>query len=157
MDNVPSPELTAQWHRRFAASCNNRAWALSWQETRSDQDNREMLDAAHAASYHWDKVGTALNHARADVTLAHVHALLGHGELALAYARACLAFFEAGNGEDWDLAFAHMEMALAAVVLGDRDLYDRHYALATQLGQAVADIEDREVFLEELARVPVLH
>ncbi|MEZ4767968.1 MAG: hypothetical protein R2844_06015 [Caldilineales bacterium] len=154
MEPQPTQEITNQWHRRFAASCNNRAWALSWQSDRSVQDNREMLDAAHAASYHWDKVGTALNHARADVTLAHVHALLGHGELALAYARACLAYFEAGNGEDWDLAFGHLEMALAGWALGDQDLHARHYAQALQLGRAVDDPEDREVFLDELARVP---
>lgn len=147
-------ETTAFWQRRFAVDCNNRAWALSSQGARNQDEDREMLDAAHAASFHWGKIGAAVNRARADVLLAHVHALLGHGQQALAHARDCLAFFEAGNGEDWDLAFAHLEMALAAAAAGDPALHAAHYAVAARLGAAIEDPEDREVFLAELARIP---
>lgn len=144
----------AAWQRRFAVDCNNRAWALASQATRTEEEDREMLDAAHAASFHWNKVGAAVNRARADVLLAHVHAMLGNGAQSLAYARGCLAFFEAGHGEDWDLAFAHMEMAFAGAVLGDAALHSLHYGAAQRAGEAIADAEDRAVFLVEFGRIP---
>ena len=154
METEPQQETIAVWQRWFAVECNNRAWKLTTEPQRSADEDREMLDAAHAASFHWGKIGTDVNRARADVTLAHVHALLGNGAQALAYAQACLVFFEAGNGEDWDLAFAHLEMALAAATLGDAALHAAHYSAAQQLGAAIEDAEDRQVFLAELARIP---
>jgi hypothetical protein len=113
-----------------------------------------MLYAAYAAAFHWSKVGQPINGARADVTLAHVHALLGHGQLAQQYAQRCLAFFEHNEGEDWDIAFAHAEMAHAAAVTGEWELHAQHYAAAQARGTAIEDEEDRQIFLTELARIP---
>lgn len=140
-------------HRWFAAACNNRAWDLAAQPTRTAAEAREMLLAAYAAAYHWSQVGTPLNDARADVTLAHALAVQGEGAPALEHARRALAHLEADPGEDWDLAFAHLEMAHAAAVLGDRPLYERHIALAEALGEAVEDPEDQQVVLKELGRL----
>lgn len=138
-------------HRWFAAACNNRAWNLAAQPSRTAAEEREMVLAAYAAAYHWSQVGTPLNDARADVTLAHALAVQGDGAAALEHARRALAHLEAEPGEDWDLAFAHLEVAHAAAVLGDRPLYEQHRALAEALGEAVEDPEDRRVVLEELA------
>ena len=44
-----------------------------------------MLDAAHAAAFHWSKVGSELQAIRAKMLLGHVHASLGHGDLAPGY------------------------------------------------------------------------
>ena len=159
MAEEPTQELIDQWHRRFAVECNNQAWDLIDKERRSPAQDREMLYLAYGAAYHWSKVGTPLNDARAEVTLAHAHALLGQGEAALEYARRALSFFEAKEGqeqpgEDWDLAFAHAEMALAAASLGDSELHARHYRLARQLGQAILDPDDRQVLLAVLDRIP---
>lgn len=159
MAEKPTQEQIDQWHRWFAVECNNRAWDLIDKETRSPEEDREMLYLAYAAAYHWSKVGKPVNDARADVTLAHAHALLGQGEPALEYARRSLAFFEGREGEerpgqDWDLAFAHAEMARAAATLGDSELHARHYQLAEQLGQAIQEAEDRQVFMAEFARIP---
>ena len=88
------------------------------------------------------------------MTIAHVLSLLGHGSLALEHARRSLAYLEAHPAEDWDLAFAHAEIAHAAAVLGDGALHANHFALAKQLGAAIAEDEDRQVFESELARIP---
>lgn len=92
MTPQPDPGELKRWHRHFGVACNNQAFASAW---------------------HWSKVGTALNGARADVTIAH-----------------------------------------AAAVLGDGGLHANHYALARQLGAAIAEDEDRQVFEAELARIP---
>ncbi len=90
--------------RRSAAAANNRAWELSVQ-TRSVAEDQEMLDAAHASAWHWAKVGTELNRMRATMLLAEVHALLGLGPSALAYAHEMRRYFLGIQASDWELAF----------------------------------------------------
>jgi hypothetical protein len=147
-------ETIARWHRWFAIECNNRSWDLAARPDRSTEEDRELLLGAHAAAYHWSKVGKPINDMRAELLLAHAHALLGHGDLALGYARRCLEFCETQECEDWDLAFAHSHMALAAAALGDPELHSKHYIRAEELGSAIRDEEDRKVFLQEFERVP---
>ncbi len=150
----PSTEEIARWRRRFAVEGNNRAWDLADKADRSPEEIEEMVYAAYTAAYHWKQVGQPINHARADVTLAHALSLAGQGTEALKYARRSLAHFENTPGEDWDLAFAHLEMALAAAVLKNNALHTFHYSQARELGQAIQGEEDRQVFLSVLARVP---
>jgi hypothetical protein len=154
MSDQPTPEEFAKWQRRFAAHCNNRAWELASQDERTMADGKEMLLAAYASAYHWSKAGTPLNDARAEITIAHAYALLGDGPQAMYYAQSALGFFESGQGEDWDLAFAHLEIAQAAAIQGDEEQYRRHYYLARDLGEAIQDEEDRQIFLQELQRIP---
>ena len=154
MTDEPTPEIIDKWHRRFAVECNNRTWDLIDKPNRTPAEDQEMLYTAYAAAFHWSKVGKPINNARADVTLAHVHALLGHGQQALDYAQRCLTFFESNEGEDWDVAFAHAEMAFATAVLGDADLHAKHYAEAKRHGEAIQEEEDRKVFMDEFARIP---
>ena len=130
MPEQPTAEMIARMEKWFAAECNNRAWELASQAARTPQESDEMLYAAYAAAYHWSKAGTALHGARAEMTLAHMHSVRGEGELALRYARRCLAYFEQNPGEDWDTAFAHAELAFAAATAGDSALHAAHYAEA---------------------------
>jgi hypothetical protein len=154
MGEQVNQEVLLQWHRQFAATSNNTAWELASRDDRGPDENHHMLSAAFAAAYHWARVGTELNNARADVTLAHVLSLVDQGELALHYARRCLEFCENNPCEDWDLAFAHAEMAHAAAKVGEHALHSFHYARAHELGQAIAEEEDRQVFLDEFVKIP---
>ena len=153
MAKQPTQKTIDKWQRWFAIDCNNRTWNLTSKPERTPDEDREMLLGAYAAAFHWSKIGKPINDARADLTLAHVHALLGH-DISLYYAQRSLAFFENNAGEDWDLAFAHAEMAQAAAVIGDKESHARHYALARERGLAIQDEEDRNVFMEEFARIP---
>lgn len=154
MSEDPSPETIQKMHRWFAVECNNGAWNLSSKPERTQVEDREMLYMAYSAAYHWSKMGLPLNDARADMTLAHVHAVLGHGALALSCAQRCLDYFETYGGEDWDLAFANLEMAFAGAASGDQAIHARYYAQAKSLGEAIRDDQDRQIFFEELARIP---
>ncbi|MBN2549047.1 MAG: hypothetical protein JXB15_07820 [Anaerolineales bacterium] len=154
MTEQPTQETIDRWHRYFAIEGNNGAWDLISKKDRTPSENQEMLNLAYAAAFHWSKIGTPVNTARAEITLAHVHALQRHGALAITYAQRCLDFFENQESADWDIAFAHLEMALAASVIGDTDLHARHYALAEKLGTAIKEEEDRKIFLDELGRIP---
>jgi hypothetical protein len=92
---------------------------------------------------------------RAEMTLAHVHAQLGQGGESFRYAQNVLDFCASQPCEDWDQAFAHLEMALAAAHMNDHPLHREHYAIAEKLGHAIKDKDDRDVFLAEFARIPV--
>ena len=158
---LPSPTMSptptddaAAWHRRFASECDNRAWQLAEAASRSAAEDAEMLDAAHAAALHWRAVGTELHAARATMLLAHVHALLGHGALALPYARASFAFVTSHESADWEVAFAHAILANAAAAAHDAAMHERHYAQAKTLGAALADAEERAIFDATFCRIP---
>ncbi|MGZ5072282.1 MAG: hypothetical protein ACXWBL_04045, partial [Usitatibacter sp.] len=143
-DAIPADDLPKA-HRYFAVECNNRAWRLAESARRSPGEDREMLDAAHAAAFHWSKVGTEVHRARAEMLLAHVHALLGHGEAAMKLARRSFDFVASRESPAWEVAFAHAVLANAAAACGDRAMHEAHYQRARSLASSL-DEGDRGVF-----------
>jgi len=142
------------WHRQHAARSNNRAWALST-TNRSETEDREMLNAAHASAYHWSVVGTELHNMRATMLLAEVHSALGMAESAVGYANDMWAYFTNQSAvPDWELAFAHTIYAHAALVAGNKDLYKSSYEQAQQSIANIADDEDRTIVLETFDLLP---
>lgn len=140
---------------KFAKRCNNRAWELSVQADRTPAQDREMLDAAHTAAYHWGNVGVELNWKRATSCLAEVHSLLGHGATALAMAREAKDYFVSrADTPDWELAFAHAIYAHAAHVAGDLTAHRAAYGDAVKAIAAIADDEDRKIVNETFVHVP---
>lgn len=113
-----------------------------------------MLHAAHASAYHWSRIGTDLNKARAQMLLGHVHAALGMGATALVYAKESFEYLAAHNPPDWEIAFAHAVLAHAAAAAGEVDLHRLHFARAAELGRSIADDEDREFFLKTFNTIP---
>ena len=142
------------WHKRFAINANNLAWDLSIQPRTSAQD-REMLDAAHASSYHWRLIGTELNCMRAKMLLAEVHALLGDGAMALSLAKTMHAYFLGRETPDWELAFTHAIHAHAAWVAGQSDLHRSAHAEAVAAIAAIADEENRRIVVATFMHVPL--
>jgi hypothetical protein len=66
----PDPEAVEKMHRFFAVECNNRAWELTEQTSRSEEETHEMRTTAHAADYHWAVLGPPVNRVRARILLA---------------------------------------------------------------------------------------
>ncbi len=141
------------WHKRFAMSSNNLAWALSVQPRTPLQD-REMLDAAHASAFHWGQVGTELNRMRATMLLAEVHALLGYGPSALSLANSMRDYFLARETPDWEVAFTHAIHAHAAWVAGQFELHRSAHAEAVAAIAAIAAEEDRRIVVATFMQVP---
>ncbi|MES2631727.1 MAG: hypothetical protein V4669_02080 [Pseudomonadota bacterium] len=155
---MTTPDLTPEelaLARKFAMRCNNRAWALSAQASRTPAEDREMLNAAHASAYHWGQVGVEQNLMRATMCLAEVHALLGHGATALAMAQEMRDYFlPRADTPDWELAFTHAIYAHAAHVAGDKAAHGAAYQDAVRAIAAIADEEDRQIVNETFAHVP---
>lgn len=141
------------WHRRFAVEANNLAWRLSEKTELATEEKTELLYAAYAAAHHWSKVGTEEHTARAELLLGRVHALLGHGDLAMKFARAAFDSIVSRNGEPWEMAFAHAILANAAAVSGDSRLHTEHYKEAKAVGESL-DEEDKRIFLATFRLIP---
>jgi hypothetical protein len=139
--------------REQAMQANNRAWELSTKD-RSRAEDREMLDAAHAASWHWARIGAELNRMRAAMLLAEVHAALGLGASALRYAEEMRAYFLENGAPDWELAFTHAVYAHAAHAAGKRNEHRMAYAQAEEAIGSLKDEEDRAIVMKSFARVP---
>ena len=149
----PENADASEWHRYFAKIANNRAWELSV-ESRNAAEDREMLDAAHAAAWHWQIVGTELHWMRAKMLLAEVHAALGDGTMAVDYARDVHAYFLGkADTPDWEVAFAHVVYAHAAHAAGDRAAHRSAHRQATAAIESIADADDRDIVLKSFRQV----
>jgi hypothetical protein len=150
----PTTDDEIQWRRRFAAVANNLAWSLVELEARTPEQTDTMIDSAHASAFLWSAIGTDLHGARSRMLLAIAHGLAGHGALALPHATACLDYFSQHECPDWEIAFAHAAMACAAAAADDASAHARNYEEARRLGDAIADAEDRAVFMKTFERIP---
>ena len=148
-------ELSQEQRRQLAVDLFNHVWTLLELPDRTAEQDDEMIHAAHASRYHWSHVGTHANLGRGEWQVSRVYVTLGRSEPAFFHARRCLAYVEAGEGiEDWDLPFAYEALARASALAGDAGESLRYEQLARDAGEAIADDEDREHLLSELATLP---
>jgi tetratricopeptide (TPR) repeat protein len=140
-------------HRQLGVDLFNLVWTLLEKADRTQDDDELMAHAAHASAYHWRQVGEVKNFARSEWQCSRVYAELGRAEPALHHARRCLEWCGRGEVDDWDLPFAREALARAYAVAGDREEAERHLTLARELGDAIADAEDREQLESALATV----
>ena len=113
-----------------------------------------MLNAAHASAWHWTKVGTELNRMRAVLLLAEVHALLGFGQSALAYAEEMRTYFLGVQSPDWEVAFVHVVHAHAASAAGDAEKHRTSYGLAAAAIDAISSEVERGIVAGTFSHVP---
>ena len=143
-------------HKHFAKTINGRVWELLQKQHRSQDDDDELLHAAHACTYHWRFAGTAVHQQRGEWLISRVHVVLGHGNEALRHAQRCFELTEANRQlmQDFDIAYAFEGMARAQAMLGDQKLADEFLMLAEQAGNVIADEEDRSIFQGDFDQGP---
>ena len=141
----------AEAHRHFAQSTNGRVWELLQKPSRTQMEADEMLHAAHACAYHWMFAGTAVHRQRGEWLIGHVHVALGHGNEALRHAQRCFELTESNRHlmQDFDIAYAFEGMARAQALLGDHKMAEEFLTLAEQAGNAIANEEDRSIFMSD--------
>jgi hypothetical protein len=137
--------------RRLAVDLFNHTWTLLRLPERTPRQDTEMIHAAHASRHHWGVVGTAANYARGEWQVSHVYSVLGRGEPALVHARLCLAICLDHGIRDWDIAYAHEAMARAHHVAGNDAAAGEHARAAQAAAAEVADQDDREQVLADIA------
>ena len=153
MPKMPTDADVTSWHRYFAMDCNNGAWQLT-EKDRTPAEDMQMLDAAHAASFHWSQIGTELHRMRAKMLLARVHTLVGNGVVAVALATEVRAYLSAHDAPAWEMALAHAIYAHAVHQAGDTEGHRAAYEDALRALSAVTSEEDRTLVRQTLERVP---
>jgi len=130
-------------HRQLAVDLFNDTWSLLDNKERTNQQDEEMVHAAHASRHHWGIVGTEKNKARGEWQIARVYAALErfvssahHAQL---YMDACVEH----SFDYWDLPFAYEGLA-RALVANDPVQAEKHLTEAKQLGEKIEKTEDKE-------------
>ena len=153
--DTTSETLDRETHRRLGADLFNKTWTLMEKESRTPEEDDELIHCAHASAYHWQQAGTAANRARSEWQCSRMYTVLGRAEPALHHARRCLEICESAPEalEDWDLPFAHEALARAHALAGDGAEARRHLDRARELTGAVADEDDRGLLESDLATI----
>jgi GNAT superfamily N-acetyltransferase len=141
-------------HRKLAADLFNGTWTLLDKPDRTPDDDVLMIHMAHASAYHWLQAGAPENVARSHWQCARMYSVLGRPEPAVYHARLVLDVCERNHIGDMDLAFAYEALARAYAVAGDPAESARWLALARGASADIADDEDRELLLSDLATIP---
>jgi DNA-binding transcriptional MerR regulator len=152
---APDLALTPQQHRRLGADLFNFVWTLIEKVDRTPEEIDTMIHAAHASRHHWRLAAPAgpEHLARGEWQCSRVYAVLERAEPARWHARRCLEICEANGIADWDIAFAYEALARAARVAGDRAEVERWLERARTAGESIAEAEDRELLLADLATI----
>ena len=148
------PNLDDATHREVGVALFNHVWSLLDVEARAEEQDLEMVHAAHASAYHWMKVGTPVNRARSEWQCSRVYAALGRSEPALWHAQKCLAICEREGIGDFDLAFAYEALARGCAVGGDAGEAGRWLTQARDAAASIAESDDRELLLSDLETIP---
>lgn len=141
-------------HEAHAKLANRETWTLLEREDRGEEDDEQMIHAAHASAFHWRVVGGSEVSTRADWLLSHVYAVLGQSEPASRYACQCLATCEREGIAGFDLAYAYEAMARSAAADHDSDEARTWRTKAEHAAASIAEPEDRDLFLADLVAEP---
>jgi hypothetical protein len=141
-------------HRKLAAELFNGTWTLLEEPDRTPDDDARMIHMAHASAYHWLQVGTPQNVARSHWLCSRVYSVLGRPEPALYHARLAHDICAEHGIGDFDLAYAFEALARAHAVAGNRAESDEWRDRARAATADVAEAEDRELLLSDLAQIP---
>jgi hypothetical protein len=155
MPRLSPIELDAAAERQVAVDLFNHVWTLLERSDRTPLEDDAMLHAAHASRHHWGRVGTPENWARGEWQVSRVYAVLGRAEPALHHALRCLALCQEHGIGDWDLAFAYEALARSSLVAADLAAARGFVEQARSAGAQIADADDRQHLLEELATIHV--
>jgi hypothetical protein len=144
-------EIDPKEARRLAVDLFNYTWTLLERPDRSARETDLMIDAAHASRFLWEGIGAPVNHARGEWQISRVYATAGRAEPALHHATRCLQICEQHAIGDFDLAYAYEALARAHAAAGDTDAADRYEAQAREAATRIAEEDDRELLLKDLA------
>ena len=144
---MPTEEEVQRMHRYFAIECNNNAWELAERGERTKEQEQEMISLSEVAAWHWSKVGTPINAARADMLRGWVCCVVGWGTDARVYTdRVHNKLADQPEGiNNWDTAFAALLEAYTRLVQGDQAAFETAMSELDTPRQSL-DEDDKKVF-----------
>ncbi len=153
MAQTKRPELSDGDKRALGVDLFNLTWTYMEMPERSAAENDRMLEAAYASAHFWSQVGSVEHLARSQWQLSRVHTVLGRAAPAIYHAQRCLDHCIAGDLWGWDRPFAYEALARAYAIAGDSQHMTEHLATARELGERIAEKDDRDLLLADLETI----
>jgi hypothetical protein len=145
----------AEFHKKTAAACFNKAWDFLDKKERSREEDLQMLHEAHTSRYHWGQIGNAHNFAIGDWQISRVYAALKQPALALLFARSSFDICQENDLKDLLLS-AYEGMARAHAVANDAEEARRYLGLARKELELVKDKEDHKIYAQQIDETEAL-
>lgn len=143
-----------EFHKKSAVDSFNLVWSLLDKESRTKEEDDQMVHAAHASRFHWGQIGTPMEFERGEWQISRVYSTLNKPESAIYHAQRCLEICKENHIEDFDIAFAYEATARANAVAGNSSECEKYAQLAKEAGENIEDKDNREYFFSELGSVP---
>lgn len=141
-------------NQHFAIQYNNNIWNLLSKTDKTDDDYNEMINLAHASLLHWSKSSKCkkVNLQRGEYMIAMTYIYAERAEPALYHAQRCFKLSEEYKNrmKDFDIAYAYLIMSGALNISGLKEESQRYLQQAKELGETIADQEDKNIFLSDL-------
>jgi hypothetical protein len=143
-------------HRSHAIAFHRKVWTLLENSERSAAEAEDMVHAAHASLAHWLLAGTAVHRQRGEWLIARVYVELRRLEPARHYFALTMRTTEQARADlqDFDLAFLAALAARVHALAGEGNAARQCHDRAVTLGQGLKDVDDRDVFFDQLERDP---
>lgn len=148
-----SDPLTARQHRKIGADLFNYTWSLLDRNPRTQEEDDEMIHAAHASRYHWGRAGTDLNRSIGEWQIARVYAVLGRADSARYHAQRALEIARRAHLASFYVAYAYEALARASAVSQKPAETNRYLSKARAFGRRIRSRDDRRMLDEDLASI----
>lgn len=138
----------------FAVAYNGSVWKLLEKKERTEDENEEMINLAHASLLHWSKSPKCrkVNLQRGEYMISMAYIYAKNPRQALHYAKRCKKITENNieENEDFDLAYAYLVLAMALSLNNSKIEAEEYLNKAKKLGGDIKGEKDRDIFLADL-------
>jgi hypothetical protein len=148
--------MTEPAESTLATQLFNRCWELLEMESRSNEDDVELITSALTSRYHWLNAGSAEQSIISDWMVSRAAGVVGAFELSLSFARRAHDASQNRDFPDWLVASTAEGMARAYACAGNAEEFAKWNALAGRLVDVIADEEDRALIAGQLAELALL-
>jgi len=146
---------TAPAHKFFSADCFNSTWGFIDKESRTPEEDEQMLLLAMSSLWHWTQREdhTPTNLSIGYWQVSRVYALLGRGEEARRYGKRALDAATRGEADPFTFGYAYEALARAEAVAGDGAKSAEYLEKAKQAAENVEDEESKTWLLNDLKTI----
>lgn len=138
-------------NKYFAVGFNNAIWPLLEKPGKTEEENNELINLAHASLLHWSKRPDCkkINLQRGEYMIAIAYTEAGRKEPALYHAKRCKEITDERTEEndDFDGAYSFLAMAGALRLNGYNAEADQYLKQAKKLGDAIKGEVDKKIFM----------
>lgn len=141
--NADSYGMSAEMHKKIAATLFNQTWDLI-EKKRNPDDDDLMISVSQASLFHWRFAGGDLELSRGHWIISRVYSILSMPESAIYHGNRCLDHCKNGNLENFEFGFACEALARAYYIGRNESEYHKYFKLAIGYSEKVNDPEDRK-------------